>query len=94
MFALPGHQVKLAPDSLLFGYEEEKEDAKKYLAIGVMYTVKQTVVTPSHSTVELEEVPRISFNTLHFESIEEQSEVDDRKHPDFIYYFGDYSEPA
>jgi len=49
------------------GYPHDQEDAKKYLVLNKVYTVKETVVWDSISYVWLEEIPGIPFNCGHFE---------------------------
>lgn len=88
MFALPGHKVRLHESSKHSGYESEIKKAQQYLTIGEIYTVKRTRVSHSHSWVEVEEVPGVFFNTIHFRSLTAQTEQEDQQSPEFIRWYG------
>lgn len=77
IFAPPGHQVRLSAGFRHSGYADERARAQQYLQVGTVYTVKRTRVYNSHSTVELEEVPGQSFNTIHFDSLTPLSEEEE-----------------
>ena len=51
------------------GYQYDEEKANEYLVQDGIYTVNQVRVGRSSSTVYLQEVPHISFNTVHFERV-------------------------
>jgi hypothetical protein len=90
MFAPRGHKVRLMANFVHHGYPGQRESAKQYLRLGEVYTVKETRVYQSSSTVELEEVPGRSFNSIYFESLtpltpEQEQEVE-QQHPDYIRY--------
>jgi len=84
IYALKGHQIIC--DDLDVGYDYHKEIAKKYLELGKIYTVEKTQVESSSTTVILKEIPGIEFNSTCFEDVEEQSEEDSKKHPDYPKY--------
>jgi len=86
-FALPGHKVRLqdyTPGHL--GYASQREELARYLTVGQIYTVQQTRIFSSSSTVEVVEVPGVSFNTVFFESVTPQSPAQNHQHPDYIRY--------
>lgn len=84
IYALNGHKVKCS--TFEAGYDFEIQIVKKYLKIGAIYTVSRTDVHSSSTTVYLHEFPNISFNSVFFEDAIEQSEEDDKKHPDYFMY--------
>lgn len=51
------------------GREYDREKVIACLELLEVYTVKRIRVGQSSSTVEFEELPRISFNTVHFANI-------------------------
>lgn len=55
------------------GYEMEREWDWKYLKEGEIYTVESISVGQSHSSVILKEVPILSFNTVHFRTVKDDS---------------------
>ena len=78
IYALENHKVKLT--TINVGYEYQKEDLKKYLKLGKIYTVQKTDVYSSFTKVYLKEVPDVGFNSVCFEDVNEQSPDDDKKH--------------
>tara|TARA_R110002074_G_scaffold28069_1_gene80997 strand:+ start:168 stop:431 length:264 start_codon:yes stop_codon:yes gene_type:complete len=84
IYALKGHQIIC--DDLDVGYDYQKEIANKYLELGKIYTVEKTQVESSSTKVILQEIPGIEFNSTCFEDVEEQSEEDSKKHPDYPKY--------
>jgi len=85
IFALEGHKVVCTTFDA--GYEVDQRVAKKYLEIGKIYAVHYTEVSGWSTEVHLEGFPPdVSFNSVFFEDIEEQSEEDDEQHPDYQYY--------
>ncbi len=48
------------------GHEEDMENARKYLEIGKIYTVKETKYNSFITFVELKEVPGVLFNSVNF----------------------------
>ncbi len=87
-YAQRGHKVKLKKDGLSMGLEGDKSHAKKNLTHGIIYTVESTRVSSSWAKVVLQEFPNNSFNTVHFEDVSFQSEEENIKHPDWLYYTG------
>ena len=91
IFALPGHKIKLCSSTDGRGYDYEKEEVKRLLQPGAIYTVEKTEVFQSSSCVYLRELkkthPCRSFNTVFFEDVEEQRMEDTMKHPYYIRYF-------
>ena len=47
------------------------------------YTVKETTVNNSYTSVLLNEIKDIKFSSVSFVDIDQQSEEDDMKHPDW-----------
>ncbi|MBC6992247.1 hypothetical protein [Hymenobacter sp. BT491] len=92
IFALPGHKVRLVEHFVHRGSEWDQAAAKRHLTVGGIYTVRQTRVFSSHSVVEFEEVPGVSFNTIYFEFLTPQSEEEDQQHPYLRRYYGHPSE--
>jgi len=84
IYALKGY--KLACSNLTNGYKHHQDIARKHLTIGNIYTVEKTEVDSSHTTVYLKEIPNTAFNSVFFEDISEQSEDEDKKHPDYSKY--------
>jgi hypothetical protein len=87
IYALPGHKICFAEGTARNGYPHDQENAQRYLTAGCVYTVKRTSVGKSNSSVYIEEVPGVGFNTVQFESVTAQPRRMDRQHPDFIRYF-------
>lgn len=48
------------------GYPHDQETARKHLKVGKKYTIKRTKVHSFHTDVFLQEVPEVSFNSVHF----------------------------
>lgn len=61
-----GHKVTVTEKSMSCGYDYHKELAEKYLKVGEVYTVKSIAVYSSSSSVILEEIPDVTFNTVNF----------------------------
>lgn len=81
IYALENHKIKLT--NLNVGYEYQKQDLKKHLKLGEIYTVQRTDVYSSFTRVYLKEVPDIEFNSVCFEDVNEQVPDDDKKHPNY-----------
>jgi hypothetical protein len=84
IYALEGHKVKCSTFDA--GYEYDKEEAKKHLELGKEYTVQYTDVDSWSTDVVLDEFPNIKFNSVFFEDVVEQSEEDDKNHPQWSWY--------
>jgi hypothetical protein len=84
IYSIYGHRVVCSTFNA--GYEFDKQVAEKYLELGKTYTIDYTVVHNSSTEVYLLEIPNISFNSVFFEDLVEQSNEDDRSHPDFKRY--------
>jgi hypothetical protein len=67
IYANPGHKVRYV--NLNAGSTYDKEQAKKHLVFGAVYTVKHIEVYSWSSDVSFEEVPGIEFNTCFFEDV-------------------------
>lgn len=87
IYALKGHKVRLRSNINIDADHFTKKD-KEYLKKGENYTVESTEVSRSWSKVKFQEFPNITFNTVHFEDIELQSEEDTQKHPDWLKCHG------
>ncbi len=84
IYALQGHKVKVTEKSATAGYPDQSKRAKKL--IGKVYTVAYTNVGGSHTSVYLEEFPSEAYDTVNFVDAEQQSERNDREHPDYATY--------
>lgn len=84
IYALQGHKVKCVTQD--GGYDYDKQQAMKYLEIDNMYTVDHTQVDSWSTTVFLQELPGIGFNSVFFEDVSEQDDEDDKFHPDWKRY--------
>ena len=49
------------------GNKYDKETAKKYMNVGVVFTIDYTVVGDWHTDVYLQEVPEVAFNSVMFD---------------------------
>ena len=78
IYAIKGHKVKCS--SLTAGYQQDIVRAERYLELDKEYTIEQTHVSGYQTSVFIEEVPNISFNSVLFEDTVEQSSEDDEKH--------------
>lgn len=54
------------------GHKHDHELVKKHLTLNELYTVNKTVVGEYHTDVYLEEFPNITFNSVNFESEQEE----------------------
>jgi hypothetical protein len=84
IYALEGHKVKCSTFDA--GYDYDKEVAKKHLELGKEYTIHYTIVDSWSTDVFLTEFPNIKFNSVFFEDVVEQSEEDDKNHPNWSWY--------
>lgn len=53
-----------------WGYSHDKEKAHKYLKQDGIYTIQNVEVNRSSTNVELQEFPKMIFNSIHFLRIE------------------------
>lgn len=84
IYALKGHKVRCIGTDSVYHYLTER--AEKYLEVGKEYTVERTTVHSWQTDVELQEFPGVEFNSEIFEDLEESSEEDRKKHPDYWKY--------
>ena len=84
IFAIEGHKVKCSTFDA--GYDYDKEKAKKHLTLEQEYTIDYTIVDNWSTDVYLKEFPNVRFNSVFFEDAIEQSEEDDKNHPDWRRY--------
>jgi hypothetical protein len=84
IYALEGHKVKC--ETLEAGYDYDKEIAKRHLELSKEYTIDYTIVDSWSTDVYLKEIPNQRFNSVFFEDAVEQSEKDDKNHPDWRRY--------
>ena len=52
-----------------YGWPGDIKQAERYLKLGQIYTVLRTVIYDSSTTVYLEEIPRIGFNSVQFDEV-------------------------
>ena len=65
IYAEHGDKVKFSvPDA---GYSYNREQCKKHLELGKVYTIDYTEVISYHTDVYLVEIPGIAFNSVNFE---------------------------
>jgi hypothetical protein len=81
IYAIEGHKVKCS--TLDAGYTYDMERATKYLEVGNEYTVDYTMVDSFSTDVCLREFPNVMFNSAFFEDVVEQSNTDNKSHPDW-----------
>lgn len=62
------------------------ENSIQNLKIDEIYTVEKTIVGKYQTEVFLQEFPSISFNSIDFKDVIEQSIKDDQKHRDYWKY--------
>lgn len=86
IFALKGHKIKVTENFLNRGREYDKLQAKKYLEKDKLYTVERTLVSGSWTRVWLQEIPKVGFNSVHFEDAVRQDPKKNREHPDYQKY--------
>lgn len=82
IFALQGHRVKCTSIKS-GGYEFDDEKAQQYLELNKEYTVDHTVVESWSTTVYLQEIENVYFNSCFFDDVTEQDVEDDKKHDDY-----------
>lgn len=73
IYAANGTKVTVTKESIEAGYPSDSLEAKKYLRVGGVYTVNQTVVGGFHTTVYIKEVPLVGFNSVNFEDYIEEN---------------------
>lgn len=84
IFAIKGHKVVC--DTFDAGRYDDKEIAKQYLSVGSIYTIDYTNVYDYCTEVYLQEIPNISFNSVFFEDVKDQSKAKDRQHRQYFEY--------
>ncbi|MCC6516912.1 MAG: hypothetical protein IT275_11220 [Chitinophagales bacterium] len=66
LYAEKGHKVTVTEKSIKNGYDFDIENVNKYLKVGEIYTVEEMDVYDFHSTVLLQEIPNVYFNSVNF----------------------------
>lgn len=61
-----GHKVMVTEKTIGWGRDYDKEQAKKFLEVGKVYTVESMEVHNWSSSVTLKEIPNEEFNSVHF----------------------------
>lgn len=64
----PGSQVIVTAQGLMNGQDQDKRQAKRHLIQDMTYTVESIKTRFNRTQVKLQEVPYISFNSVHFEN--------------------------
>lgn len=77
IYAEEGHKVIVTEKSARNGLSCDRDFVERYLEIGKVYTVHNTVVGGWHTSIYLEEVPRVAFNSVNFEDYTEEVEIED-----------------
>jgi hypothetical protein len=81
IYALKGYKVKVTQESIGVGGEL----AKIHLKVGNTYTIENTSVHNSYTSVSLQEIKTVSFNSASFVDTDvHQSKEDDKTHPDWV----------
>lgn len=88
IFALSGHKVTCTAERIGWGLEGDKKQAEHYLKAGNIYTVSHTKVSSSSTTVYLDEIEGVGFNSVHFVDVNEQPQSDDAKHEAYRQWMG------
>lgn len=70
--AEPGTKITVTERSINNGYQGDKESANKYLRVGNIYTLNNVDISPFVTYIEVEELPNLIFNSIHFEDIEDE----------------------
>lgn len=83
IYALKGHRVKVTEESIKSGGEHHSELAKTHLKVGNTYTIEETSVHNSYTTVSLQEIKDVIFNSVSFVDIDSQPKEADKEHPDW-----------
>jgi len=83
IFAVNGYRVMVTEETKNNGYNDDKENVKSYLKPYKIYTVKYTMVEGYDTTVFLNEIPNIGFNSVNFVEIEPQDIEVTKEHSDF-----------
>lgn len=82
-YALKGHKIKVTADTAKNGDSLSKDAVKTHLELDKTYTVEETTVNRSYTSVLLKEVKGVTFSSVSFVDINNQSKADDMKHPDW-----------
>jgi hypothetical protein len=84
VYAKRGFKVIVTEGSAERGHDSDVAKITNLLEVGKVYTIDYTRVYPCHTTVRLEEVPGVDFNSVNFIDFSpKQSEADDKKHSDW-----------
>ncbi len=83
IYALKGYKVKVTDKTRNNGFESDKENVRKHLQKGKVYTIDKTNVSSGFTDVFLQEFPNIEFNSVNFEGVNAQSEKLNKQHKDY-----------
>jgi len=89
IYALKGHIVKVTVDAegkVVNGESNDKKLIEEHLEVGKEYIVDHTRVHSWSTEVYLRGFPGISFNSVNFESVSEQTNGQDACHDDYEKY--------
>jgi len=64
--AQKGHKVIVTEKSIANGYPFDEEKARHFLRVGQTYTIEYMDVQDWSSTIILQEIPGVEFNSVHF----------------------------
>tara|TARA_R110002049_G_scaffold236309_1_gene409511 strand:- start:199 stop:420 length:222 start_codon:yes stop_codon:yes gene_type:complete len=70
IYAEEGTKVIVTEDSIRNGYDYVEEHARKFLKVGGIYTIENTVVDGWCTEVYIKEFPDEVFNSVSFEDVE------------------------
>ena len=80
-----GHGDRICFEFLTRGYDCDIQQAKDFLEHNAVYTVEQVNVGSFMSTVLLQEVPNVYFNTIVFSDVEIDEEKAEARQREFYY---------
>lgn len=92
IYAIKGHKVKyvginnFSRITVIIELSDYQKNALKYLIYDKTYTVEKTNVYNWYTEVYLQEFPEISFNSVHFKDVIEQTEERNKLHKDYTYF--------
>lgn len=66
IFAEKGTKVEFKGEG---GYDYQIEDAKQHLELGKIYTIDSTIIGGWETSVSLEEIPCLKFNSVMFAEV-------------------------
>lgn len=84
IWTLPGKKIIFKPE--YNGSDLDRNYADNFLEIGKEYTVLKTRVGNFYTGVNLTDFPKLRFNSVLFVNVDNQTEEEDKTHPDWKIY--------